>query len=281
MRSQVRFLLAPPTAGFTNNEAPDGASFAFQVRVAIGENSLAPTSAPVAGWLLRQRGWVTMSRQRIASSRISSHQMLVHRTSAHLRAATNGLIGAILLAAVAVFAALTIWPSYAERFGADSAVEPIRDEGWDRYAPIVLVAAAVLGAVALAYATHRARRWRFERQINRISASLSTTDPSMIDPVRDHRTVAIGLPPPRIQWIWRRPPWNAETATVDAGNEHRRLAPPRDRLPPAVQQRAPRSVVCQGRVARVRLRQHAAVRRVDDIEGGTALPAERAPSGCL
>ena len=142
-----------------------------------------------------------MSRQRVASSRIRSHEMLVHRTSAHVRAATNGVIGALLLAAVAAFAALTIWPSQAETVGLESAVTRVREEGWDRYAPIVLTVSAALGAASFVFAMAKVRRWRLERHINRVSAELATTDPSMIDPTTDHRVLAAGLPPPRIAWV--------------------------------------------------------------------------------
>jgi hypothetical protein len=126
--------------------------------------------------------------------------MLVHRTSAHARAATNGFIGGLLLVAVAALAALVMWPSRAPTF-LDSTVARLRAENWDRYAPFALAAAAALAAASFTYAIVRARRWNLEREINRVSAALSTTDPSMVDPATDTRHVATGVPRPRIQWV--------------------------------------------------------------------------------
>ncbi len=40
-----------------------------------------------------------------------------------------------------------------------------------------------------------------ERQINRFSTTLLPRIRSMVDPASDHRAIATGLPPPRIQWI--------------------------------------------------------------------------------
>ena len=160
-----------------------------------------------------------MSRQRVASSRFRSHETLVYRTSAHLRRAANGVLGAILLLALAAFAALTIWPSHAGTFRLSSVVADIRRDNLQRYTPIVMVAAAVLAAACLAYSTRKARRWRLERQLNRVSASVSTTDPSMVDPTTEHRVVATGLRAPRIQWVGgarrQEPPLRPLTPTTN------------------------------------------------------------------
>ena len=74
-------------------------------------------------------------------------------------------------------------------------------EGRDRYAPLATLVAVVLAFVALGYATYQMRRWALERQINRLSATLSTTDPSMVLPSEDQREIASGVPAPRIQWV--------------------------------------------------------------------------------
>ena len=132
---------------------------------------------------------------------MGKHLVLLPRTSAHLRASASGLFIALLLVCAAGFSALVRWPAQARTFGLQDAVERVRQEPWHQYAPIVLATAGALAVVALVYSMYRARRWRVEREINRVSLALQSTDPSMTDPPTDQRHFRNDVPPPLVQWV--------------------------------------------------------------------------------